>query len=442
MLVGAQPTFVRKEMLAAFRAILARPKEPPLTPWRLGRVAPLVLVAWMALDIALRFPPPQWLHVSPVTIALRKPGAYGSFQPGFSIVTPFYGGEAAREANTSPTESRLPLRFSTDRLGFRINPLAADESAPDVVILRGASFIYGAALSDEETLPAALTRVSGLAVRNFSRFHLDGIAPHLVAAWLDQLPAPPAIAVVVYLEHENPRALPDRSRVAALVRAVPALERPGTEYLRARRWIADRHRVVTRWMDFSPLEILARRVERGLANDRVLPNEFRRLGRRLVLPDGRAMLFRDYELAPAREPRGPTEARLTAEFFEAWHARLSARGIETVVLVLPSRYTVYGPVLEHEDMLEPLRRATAYTDTLVAELRSRGITTVDAAAVFRTRAFEEVQSGVLSFYREDNHWNPDGVELVARLLADALTSRSGAPIPPHADTPGHGHTVP
>lgn len=382
----------------------------------------MVLAGWFALDVGMRFLPPQWFRVNPITIALREPGAYGSFHPRVSLVAPYYAGDAALEANLPATESRPPVRFSTDALGFRLNPFLPEGESPDVVILRGASFIYGSALSDEETLPAVLTRVSGLDVHNGSRSHLDDDNEiRYLDRLLDRLPAYPEMAVVVYLEHENPRRpTMGGGRAAAVAGAVPALAPVALQYQRGRRWLARHHRTVTRWWDFSPLEIMARRLDRGVTNDRILPNEFKRLGRQLALPDGRRMLFRHYELGPVRERRGAAEAAQTADYFEWWANELASRGIETYVLILPSRYTVYGPVLEREPMRETLREAAGYLDAVAAELRARGINTVDAASAFRARAAAEVRTGVLSFYREDNHWNPRGVALVAELLADAM----------------------
>jgi hypothetical protein len=45
---------------------------------------------------------------------------------------------------------------------------------------------------------------------------------------------------------------------------------------------------------------------------------------------------------------------------------------------------------------------------------------VNGADLFFSSAEEELRTGRLSFYREDNHWNPTGVERTARIVIDAL----------------------
>jgi hypothetical protein len=410
----------------------------PRPRFAIGRVLPTVLLTWIAVDLILRFLPLEWLHVNPTTIAVRRPSATGPFEPRLSLVVS-YPGDAAREANLLPTEQRPPVRFTTNALGYRRNPFVREGAAPDVVTLRGQSMMFGAALSDDETLPAALTRESGFAVYNGSVSHLDDDEEFShVDRLLRRLPALPPVAVVTYLEHENPRRRSDVSggRVARLVRMLPMLERPAAVYLRARRWADRQLLLLTRWIDFSPLEVVADRVDRRIANDGVLPNVARRAGRQLRLPDGRRIVFRRYETAPAHEARGAVEAERTVDFLEWWRDELARRGIGTVVLILPSRYTVYGPLLEEPGARAALRRAVAYTDRVATEVRRRGITTVDAAAFFRARAPDELRTGILSFYREDNHWNPDGVRLVAGLLAEAIASRGDAALLHRGESPG------
>jgi len=139
----------------------------PYPRWRtLGRLAPAVLAAWLVADVGLRFVSPSLLWVNPIGAALRAPPSGASFEPNYSAVTKNYVGDAVLEANQRQAEHRAPLRFSADALGFRRNPYVAPGEPYDVLQLGGASFGFGGALSDEETLPAAITRVSGLRVYN------------------------------------------------------------------------------------------------------------------------------------------------------------------------------------------------------------------------------------------------------------------------------------
>jgi len=161
----------------------------------------------------------------------------------------------------------------------------------------------------------------------------------------------------------------------------------------------------------------------------VLPNEYARGSRTLTLPDGRPMYIRRYELGPIERERSPADVPKVAAYLTWWRDSLAARGIATHVLLVPSRYTVYGPLLEREpERLAGIGRVAAYIDSLDAALRAQGIGTINAHTIFRKRAAEELRTGALSFYREDNHWNPGGVDLVARAVADSLAAcRDGGP---------------
>jgi hypothetical protein len=397
----------------------------PPPRWRtLGRLAPAVLAAWFVTDAGLRFVSPTRLWVNPIGAALRAPRAYVSFEPDYSASTTNYVGDAVAEVNGRQTEYRPPVRFSTDGLGFRRNPYVTPDEPYEVLQLGGASFGFGGALSDEETLPAAITRASGLRVYNGGMWPQDRLSPGLLDHLLARLAGRPRAALFLVVEHEQLQVPQARGRTRdAIVRAFPPLapaarvasDLTAAAFEAMRRW--------DRWVEYSPIQIASEKLSRLLSNDRVLPNEYARGTRTLTLPDGRPMYIRRYELGPIARERSPADVPGAAEYLTWWRDSLAARGIVTHVLLVPSRYTVYGPLLEREpERLAAIGRVAAYIDSLDATLRARGIGTINAHHIFRRRAAEELRTGELSFYREDNHWNPSGVEIVARAVADSLAS--------------------
>jgi hypothetical protein len=389
---------------------------------RLGRLAPLVLVVWAVMDVGMRLLPPHLFRVNALLIALRSPGRHSPFQPNMSMRYD-YVGDAVRDGNFAPTEVRAPLRFSTDEFGYRLNPYVPDGEEADLLVLRGFSFIYGGALSDEETLPAVLTRLAGVAAYNGARWHLDPQSRVADLDWLlSQLPVRPRRAVVVYLEHEDPRrpALGEEGIAGAAGEIHPALVRPSVFVRTQYRRVQTVRRIAGRWWEFSPLEILTRRFDRRLRNDRLLPNTLASEVRVLTMPDGRRMILRGYELEPAQRLRGRAEARHTADYFAWWRTVLAARNIDSIVLTLPTRYSVYGPHLEVGEARRRAVQSRTYLDHLHEELADRDIPYVNGAEPFFSSAAEELRTGRLSFYREDNHWNATGVERTARIVIDAL----------------------
>jgi hypothetical protein len=321
-------------------------------------------------------------------------------------------GENAVRGNLPPTERRdTPLRFSTDALGYRRNPDVPPSENADVLIFGGDSFIYGASLSDEETLPAALTRASGLPAYNGGRSHL--IPMRLVDLdWLlRRLPRRPRKAVFVHLEqHRRSVAKHGPNRPEGLL-----------DDLRYIRWL------ISGIVDVSPLRNATRRLFRYLADDKLLPNVYGANVEAYTLPDGQAMLFRDFEMFPARKEQDETEIVGTAEYIVAWARELEARDLEAHVLILPSRFTVYGPWLKEDELREGMVQAADDLGELERQLNDRGVRAINGLTVFRSTAADDLRNRTLPFYREDNHWNPDGVARIARVLADSLGSRKPPP---------------
>jgi hypothetical protein len=395
----------------------------PPRAWTLGRLAPLTLALWLVVDVGTRFLPLGWFGVPALVEAVRLPGPNSPFAPNLELRGRPFVGEAAITANLPPSEWRPPLNFTTDELGFRRNPYLTPGARPDVLFLLGASYTYGAGLSDEETLPATFSRISGIPAYNAGRFHTDDVNNLGKLDWLlARLPARPPVAVLVHLDYETPSPPPvSRSRlVAAAQRVHPAFVPAAERASNARRRAGWMREVATRWLRVSPVDIASTRLSKALGNDRLLPNEYKDAVDVMRLPNGAPLLFREFELEIARRGRSAASVQATADYFAWWRGALARRGIESYVLLVPTRYTLYGPWIEGGRERATAMRAAAELDALETALGARGIRAINALPALRRGVEEEVRTGRLSFYREDNHWNARGVESVARAVAAVL----------------------
>lgn len=393
--------------------------------WGMGRLAPLVLALWLGLDLVLRFLPAAWFDPHPVDLATARPSGPSSFTPSFDKVFHDWEGDGAREANLPPTQRRTPYRISVDSLGFRRNPFASATDSLDVLFLLGRSFLIGAGLSDDETLPAAFTRASGLGAYNGADFnspeHLDWL--------LRRLPGRPWLAVLVLIEDDR-LIRPQNQDESAVAQGVATLG----------DWAEPTARLLWKRWSASPLEMLCRRLIKSVSDDQILPNQGLHGGRQLRLPDGRPMLFRLYEVRTAQDGRTAEDAERLGSYAAWWRDELARRGMDTWVLLLPSRYTVYGPWLESGEARKSISRIEEYIYELDRQIRGRGIRTLNALPIYRASVEEQLETGELLFYREDNHWNPRGVQMIAGVLSDSILrtgKRTGAMPRPIAPATTH-----
>jgi len=399
-------------------------EQPERGRWGLARLAPAVLVAWVVVDLGLRATPVERLGVSPIVAAQRFAGRRSPFRASVSISVPAGSpGENAVRGNLPPTERRGPLRFSTDALGYRRNPHVPIGAAPDLLFLGGDSFVYGANLSDEETLPAAFTRASGLLSYNGGRPYLIPTSLADLDWLLSRFSSMPRRVVLVHLEQHRRRS-PKRG----LDLGVGVIAD-----LKYARYVA------SGWWNAAPLGNATRRLFRHLADDKILPNTYGQDILAYALPDGRPMLFRDSEAFPAQRPQTDAEIRGTAEYLVQWVRELEARGLQTHVLLLPTRFTVYGPWLALGELQAGVFQAVQDFHGLEAALRDRNVSTINGLRVFQATAETDLRTGKLPFYREDNHWTPEGVERIARVLADSLSPANrnahGEPMPAAPSVP-------
>lgn len=375
----------------------------------LGKLAPAIVLAWVLIDLLTRLVSPALLRLDPWVAVSQFPPRYAPFTPDRSFKQVRITGANARGGNFRPTEFVGPLTFSTDHLGFRKNPYLQEGQVPQVLFIKGDSFIYGVNLSDDQTLPSVLTGRYGIPSYNGARFHDD---PDGMPEWdwlLNHLPGRPSTIVYTYLEHgvfTAPYATPGLNGM--IMRHDPTLDSE-LRYLKL---------LNTFFWQLSPTRIVTTRLFNRLENDKVFPNESAKTIRALTLPNGEKMLFRDYEYGLADQDRGPATVAQSMTGFVWLKSELDKRNLRLIVLLLPNRYTLYAPVLTGND--GPWAH---YLDRMDEALHGAGIETVNGLDIYRAAARQEVDSGQFSFYREDPHWNPRGVERIAKPLADAINQK-------------------
>jgi SGNH hydrolase-like domain, acetyltransferase AlgX len=113
-------------------------------------------------------------------------------------------------------------------------------------------------------------------------------------------------------------------------------------------------------------------------------------------------------------PEGP---RLWAQYFQALDQGLRARNFRLLVVLVPSEYTVYQPLIEgaiatnKDEQLEQLLRQLP------------GIPAVNTTPALQQAAVDALANGQLLYWRDDTHGNGNGVRVAADQVGALYASR-------------------
>jgi hypothetical protein len=356
-----------------------------------GRFLPLDLVAFRVWEPALQ-----------TTL-----GAPGPFEPGKVVVKRRAYGDLAAIGNFRRLRQYHDEELHVDRLGFR-NADDIDRVAYSGIVT-GDSFTVGHAEPEPATLPGQLTRLAG------GRFYNAGASlppgpppPDPLASLAATLKLGPGVVVYELLERVARGAPPPRVD-APLVLYPPVPPPPAASAARGessfRPWLLGVAHRLSPWVE-SPLHIASVRVVKWFQDDVLEPNSYAGAVVRRELANGDEMLFIPWDLAPLGDPQS-----LAAAWgdYLAWYAgKLRQHDLQLVVLLVPNKYTVYGP-LTADGPREPEGRRLLLG--IADRLRSSGVPVVDITPIFAARGAEGLPRHEYLYWRDDTHWNASGIQL-------------------------------
>lgn len=381
----------------------------------LGRIAMATFFGWIALHLALCLVPLRWFHVFPVQAA-RRPTGLKPFIPSLTIHDEKPVGELAVTANLDPLERRHPVTFTTDEIGFRATPGGVAGRPPRIMVFEGDSFTFGAGLDQSETLPARLAGRLSTGVYNAGRF-ADEPEEAKQFRWLrDRLGMSRPVVVYAFIERTDPWHRRAGRAAATLHRLL------GSDNYSTGKEIFSLVNFYNPWNYRAPLKILATRWYKSLLNDRLLPNEYKHRLEIRQLADGRRILLEPHDIDRYRNPPDEGKLEAAASFLAEQHEWLEKEGASVLFLLIPERYTVYGPYIPGETLVHA--PGTAYLDRLEKALTARGFPVVNGLEVLRSSAARDMAEGRLSYHLEDHHWNRQGVDRISQAVAERLKEES------------------
>ena len=366
----------------------------------------------------------ELLHLSTSTAALiyLLPSGDSPFRSNQHHVSALQPGDLSLLGGVEPTEWLGPFSFTTDELGFRKTPGVTPQNAR-VLAVGGRSFLYGAALSDDQTLAATLTRAIGLPVYDGGRYYQDPDDLPNVFNLLSKLPRVDRVVILVLermdLQPENlARNLPPSpGPISNLWHRFGLPENIHTALRRRHSRMREQyHWLLRRWNRFKDVSILLRIAGRlqmaGQKTGLLIPQQEPQTQLH-VLRDGQRLLALSSDTERLANP--PDEATLnqTADAVQQWCVLLDRRRYKTTVVLVPDKLTVYAPLLRH-----PPRNAGLYLSRLDGALRQRGLDVINPAAAMREQTSFDTQRH--TYYLDDTHWTPFGVRVVADLICESI----------------------
>ena len=376
---------------------------------RLGRVLPLVLLAFATLDIGLRLVPARYFAFRAWEALSRYPAPGAPLEASARFESSRTHGDlitmlGLRWLLTHSVRRRSEV-FTTDRYGFR-NADSVSATGPVDVIAVGSSFTASLGVADQDTFPARIAELSNRKVYN-----AGGMAPSMRTIDLTRHRLRMANGTVVQELVE----INDPPPTDVLNRPIPCDGITGS-VARVACMAGVR---IEEFRVYSPLHAFLRRLRWTVSPASA---EYR-------LANGDTLLLRP-DLLTAPPMKRPTESavRLLRRMADEYRARQ----LRFILVLVPNKETVYGPLLARPSM--PAAAADDYLTRLERDVRSVGIETVNVAPLLRAFATAHLGDRQYVYLRDDTHWNACGISLAAQAVTATLAP--GTVDQPAAKSPG------
>jgi hypothetical protein len=363
--------------------------------WRIGRIIPLIIAVAFLVDFTARFIPLDWLSFRAWEALRRYHAPCGPFRADAYYENAFSYGDLASLGNLPQYRQYRREIFSTDGFGFRRNSRVMGSPSQYGALLVGDSIAVGTGLNDDETLAAELERYFGNGVYNGAGPESDpqGLDHILTLARRLKL-----TKGTVFYEYFERYALPTSEELL------------GGSGSTCQNWMNRLSIGYEGFVEVSPLQILGQRIFKKLHNDSILPNPYRSGVVVKTLENGEPILFYPKDVATSRVKRRGVDV----SGFKALDAELKKHNLRLVLLLVPTKYTIYRSLLKDDDIKESA--PGSYLDVVEKSLREADIPVVNLLSSFKQKAAEDYKSNMYIYWRDDTHWNARGVELAAQEI--------------------------
>jgi hypothetical protein len=373
-------------------------------------LAPLIVAGFALADVGTRISSSDGYALRPYEAAMRTDGTWPPFHAERRVQRgESHGDLAVLLARTKQGEAKQ-LTFTTNKQGFR----ATECSAPYTAVAFGTSETWGANLSDSETLPSVLSKLLGGCVYNAGS--TSPPTPEQTEELAANLSFQGETVLYFFKERLGIPAPPASGAPESKTGPIARFFEPWANAIRLMKRAQPDH---------SPLAFWIRKEFRPLQDGLWLPNNNQKLIREKRLPDGRPMLFwhEEYEQVSSAVKVDPA-------FWTDMRDRFEARGARLVVVLVPHKLSVYGPLVGGAEA--QIARANFKLSSIESALVDVGIPVINLRPYLQDLARENYPERLL-FSSDDTHWNEYGASLAAHQIhrklqaANWILSRRSTP---------------
>ncbi len=392
-----------------------RPRGDSYSRRSLGFWAPLILALALVGDLASRFV--SYDHVAfrawEAMTRGRPTGLGGMLAPNRRYANDRSYGDLAAMGNYRSLRQYRREVFTTDEFGMRNRPAAP--SKPWGGILAGTSFSVGSGVSDDETLSVRLGQILDKPIYNAARGDIGD--EHQLRKMLERLGLKDGVLV---MDMTDGAPLPSLSELRPEQEGAPSDEWEARFGPRAREF----HMIwntVRAWLAQSPLKLTIYQGFKRVEDDVVFPNRFADLVVREELSNGDPVLLAAFQIKTLYSPPAIADA---AGFCRGLATMLRRHHMDLVVVLIPSQYRIYGPLLKHPR--EPFG-TDPILEGMESALRAGGVPVVNLTPVLATAARDGLAAHRYLYFRDDTHWNAQGIALAATAIAPKVREMMTAP---------------
>ena len=361
-------------------------------------VLPLILAFTFVADAVTRALPVGFFSFRAWEALTVNAPADAPFEPSARYDSTRSSGDLANMGNVRRMRLHRRETFTTDAYGFR-NPPGLAESGTTSVLLIGDSFAAGSGVSDELTLAGQLAATWGLPTYSVAPRLPRASSLETLARMLRMRPGSWVVHQQTYLYNES------QAWVIEPTRHPPVL--PITRFRRSFE------------TDLRPIRILVEQARKTFQDGVLFPNPFSPAVRLARLQNGDEMLFiAGEDVADGIAPDTTVAIAESVRYAKGLSETASRLGLKYLAVLVPVKMAVYRHLLDPPMTDTP--RVPAITAETERQLLAEGIRVVNLFGPLASVATVRAAHHQYVFWRDDTHWNPLGISVAARAIAEAI----------------------